>query len=97
MQRATQLLRPECADISKAMMLSGSISVAVVAIIFIMLIFAASYNNMYNPTETADLDKKEKYLNGLIIASAVLTGLLIVVQIWHIYVSGKAKKCIERT
>ncbi|UOT91849.1 11K [Aratus pisonii nudivirus] len=95
MNRTSQYLRPECGDISKALMLSGGIEIALLAIVFIMIIFAASYNNMYNPTDTADLDKKEKYINGLIVTSAVIVGITLCIGIWHVYVSGKAKKCLE--
>ncbi|UVX94950.1 11K [Callinectes sapidus nudivirus] len=95
MQRAQALIKPECMDVSKAFQLSGVIEVIIIAIIFIMLIFAASYNNMYNPTTTQDTDKKEKYINGLVISSAVLSTILFMVGIWHVWTSGKAKKCIE--
>lgn len=86
---------PHCADISKAFMLSGGIEIAIISIVFIMLVFAASYNNMYNPQDDADSTKKEKYLNGLIITSSVFSCVMLIIGIWHVYVSGKARKCIE--
>ncbi len=92
MQRYFQ---PQCMDVAKAFMLSGGIEIALVSIVFIMLVFAASYNNMYNPQLTEDVTKKEKYLNGLIITSAVFSAVLLIIGIWHVYVSGKARKCIE--
>ena len=97
MQRAAQYLRPQCLDISKALMLSGGIEIAVIGIVFIMLCFAASYNNMWNPTTTDDVAKKEKYLNGIIITSCVFSALMLFVGIWHVYVAQKAKRCIEDT
>ncbi|UBZ25679.1 11K virion structural protein [Carcinus maenas nudivirus] len=97
MNRARELIQPVCNDISKALQLSGGIEVIIIIIIFIMLVFAASYNNMYTPTLTEDVTKKADYINGLIIASAVLSTILMAVGIWHLYTSGKAKKCIQKT
>ncbi|UHB41834.1 11K virion structural protein [Macrobrachium rosenbergii nudivirus] len=94
MNRAQALIAPECNDVAKAMQLSGMIEIVVVAIVFIMLVFAASYNNMAKPTDTSDIAAKEKYINGLIIASAVIVTIALFVGIWHVYTSGKAKKCI---
>lgn len=92
MQRYFQ---PQCMDVAKAFMLSGGIEIALVSIVFIMLVFAATYNNMYNPPAGDDGATKEKYLNGLIITSTVFCSVLLIIGIWHVYVSGKARKCIE--
>lgn len=95
MQRANQYFRPECVDVGKAFMISGGIEIAIITVVFIMLIFVASYNNMYNPTTTEDIAKKDKYINGLVITSTVLSAILLVIGVWHVFTSSKAKKCIE--
>ena len=96
MNRAQSLIQPECADIGKSFQVSGVIEIVIISIIFIMLIFAASYNNMTDPTEAEDVKKKEDYMNGLIISSAVLSTILLAVGVWHVYTSGRAKKCINK-
>lgn len=94
MQSARNYLRPQCMDIGKSLQISAIIEIGLIAIIFIMLIFAASYNNMVSTTQLEDGKKKEKYINGLIISSAVLSTILLAVGIWHMFISGKAKKCL---
>ncbi|QBB28694.1 11K virion structural protein [Homarus gammarus nudivirus] len=97
MQRSTAsaLMKPVCADIAKSMQLSGIIGIVVTVIIFIMLIFAAAYNNMYNPTDPDDIKKKDSYINSLIISSAIISIVCLATGIWHVYTSGKVKKCID--
>lgn len=97
MNRVSGYIRPECSDIGKAFMISGGIEIAIIAVVFIMLVFVASYNNMYKPTTTEDVAKKEKYINGMVITSTVFSAILLIIGIWHVYASGKAKKCIDKT
>lgn len=99
MQSVRNLARPECLDISRSLTISGVVEIVIIAIIFIMLIFTAAYNNMYKPDPgiVADVEKKAKYMNGMIISSAVLSCILLIVGIWHIYVANRAKGCIEKS
>ncbi|UVT30885.1 11K virion structural protein [Penaeus vannamei nudivirus] len=97
MQTARSYMKLECTDISKSLQISAILQMMITAIIFIMLIFAASYNNMVNPTGDEGMEKKEKYINGLVISSAVISTLLFIIGVWHVYVAIKAKKCITTT
>lgn len=94
MSAATRFLKPQCQDAAKSVNISGMIEIVIISIIFIMLIFAASYNNMTDPSTAEDIDKKEKYMNGLIISSAVISLILLGVGIWHVVTSGSLKKCL---
>ncbi|AII15888.1 11K virion structural protein [Penaeus monodon nudivirus] len=97
MQTARTFIKPQCADIAKSLQMSAVIEIIFIAIVFTMLVVAATYNNVVKPTDLADQAKKEKYINGLIITSAVFSCILLIIGVWHMYVSGKAKKCIAVT
>uniref|UniRef100_A0AAU8GCB9 Uncharacterized protein n=1 Tax=Faxonius propinquus nudivirus TaxID=3139431 RepID=A0AAU8GCB9_9VIRU len=90
-----RFLKPECIDMSKAMAISGTIEIIIIVIIFIMLVFVASYNNMTPPATDEEIAAKAKYINGLVIASAVISLILVGVGIWHLMSSSKVKKCID--
>ncbi len=92
--KAMNYIKPACAQIARSVQISAMIEIVVIVIIFIMLVFAASYNGAVNPVDTEEMAKKEKYINGLIISSAVISFILLAVGIWHVWTSGRMKtKC----
>lgn len=97
MSSVNRVLRPKCPDIAKAMVLSGMFEIVIIVIIFIMLVFAAGYNNMPDPADDTEVIKKHKYINSLIIASAIVSLVLVGVGIWHLMSSNRLKECVPNT
>lgn len=87
-------VKPACQDVAKAMGISGVIEIVIIVIIFIMLVFAAAYKNMPDPDLSDDIIAKAKYINGLVIASAIISIILLAVGIWHVVTANNVKKCI---
>ncbi|QLI62462.1 11K [Dikerogammarus haemobaphes nudivirus] len=91
---ARSTFRTGCTEISKSMMISAIIEIVIITIIFIMLVFAAGYNNKADPTDAEEIAAKDKYISNLIVASAITSLILVLVGIWHIIAANNVKKCI---
>lgn len=89
--------RTGCSEIGRSMMISGVTEIVIIAIVFIMLVFAAAYNNKADPTTAEDIEAKQKYINSLIVGSAIVSLVLVAVGIWHLIASNNVKKCITLT
>lgn len=89
--------RTGCSEVGKNMMISGIVEIIVIVIIFVMLIVAAAYNNKTDPTDPAEIEAKVKYMNNLIVGSAVVSLVLVAIGIWHLLASNAVRKCITNT
>lgn len=94
---ARNTFRTGCAEIGRSMMISGVTEIVVIVIIFIMLVFAAAYNNKADPTTAEEIEAKQKYINSLIVGSAIVSLILVAVGVWHLIASNNVKKCINLT
>lgn len=91
---ARNSFRTGCGEISKSMMLSAVIEIIIIVIVFIMLVVAASYNRLAEAVTDEEIAAKQKYINGLIVASAIISLILVAVGAWHIIAANNLKKCI---
>jgi len=86
--------RMGCNDVAKAMGISGIVEIIIIVCIFIILVFAAAYNNKADPSEAGEIEAKQKYINHLIVTAAIISLLLVGVGVWHLVASNNVKKCI---
>lgn len=88
-------ITPECASFGPTLMMSGTAQVVMLFVVLILLLVAIVYNLFSKPSDDAGKEKKLKYINGLMIGSAVVAGVSALIGLWHMAVAGKVKKCIS--
>lgn len=85
-------ITPECENMGNFIAIMGALLIAVMVIMFIVTIVTVLVNYLYKPT---DVTNKNKYMNYLQLAAAVLSFVGMMLGAWNVMVSSKLKKCIK--
>lgn len=92
--QAMRKITPQCINMAPSLFLSGVIELVIISVNVILLLGTILYNYMHKAADDSAKDKKAKILGRLMLANTLLTVLTAFVAVWHIFVSGKLRKCI---